>query len=572
NYILSEKPQLLINVIETANLERDLFLTLDLIELNIPIVLVLNMSDEAKNLGVDIDLKKLETITNLPVIKTSAKTGEGIPELKKLIKAALENPPLPSQNLKTNKELPKSQLEAIRQEQIKSILNEVYAYTQKKHTLTDKLDAILIHPVYGLFIFLLVMFLMFKISFDFSSPFMDWLDGFFNAFLSPLVGLLLSNLPISEWFIKLIQEALIGGVGFVLTFIPLIAIAYASIVFLELSGYLPRVSFLMDRYMQMLGLSGKSLIPILLGFGCNVPAILSTRLLERERDRLLTMAMLPFMSCPARLVVFAFFASIFFKNPAVVIFGLYILGVFLAILTAVIISPLIKAQKQSYFLMELPPYRLPSFNLISRVVFAYIKDFVYKAGTFIFASALIVWILTNLPPNREQSQTIAASIGKAISPIFEPIGLGDWRMSTSLIPALLAREIVLSSMATIYSPAIQESEEDFSPLPALKEQVLSLGKAFPEAILNTIKPSSSAFETTSDSEPSLRAEISKHINAPSALSFMVFLLIYTSCLGTLGVLWRQAGPKYTIGIFIYTTFLAWILAFITYRISQLIIS
>ncbi|MEN3033548.1 MAG: ferrous iron transport protein B [Aquificaceae bacterium] len=574
NYIFSEKPQLLVNVIETANLERDLFLTLDLISLNTPMILVLNMSDEAKALGVEVDIQKLKDITGLPAVKTSAKTGEGISQLKKTIKEALKNQPLPNKNLViSSQNLSKPELEALRSNQIKSILGEVYKTNPPKNTLTDRLDAILIHPVYGLFVFLAVMFLMFKLAFDFSSPFMDWLDGFFNSFLSPLVGLLLGALPVSEWFIKLIQEAIIGGVGFVLTFVPLIAISYTFIVFLELSGYLPRASFLMDRYVQALGLNGKSLIPLLLGFGCNVPAILSVRLLERERDRLLTMAMIPFMSCPARLVVFAFFASIFFKNPAVVIFGLYIFGVLMAVLTALILGFFIKTSEKSYFLMELPPYRLPSFNLLFRIVWVYVRDFIYKAGTFIFASAIVVWALTNLPPNREQSQTIAAQIGRAISPVFEPLGLGDWRMSTSLVPALLAREIVLSSMATIYSPSLQQQEnEEFKILPAIKDQLLSLAQAFPTAILNTLKPSSSAFEANSDLEPSLKKEISKHISAPSALSFMVFLLIYTSCLGTLGVLWRQAGPKYTLGLFAYTTILAWILAFITYRLSSLIIS
>lgn len=574
NYIFSEKPQLLVNVIETANLERDLFLTLDLISLNTPMILVLNMSDEAKALGVEVDIQKLKDITGLPAVKTSAKTGEGISQLKKTIKEALKNQPLPNKNLViSSQNLSKPELEVLRSNQIKSILGEVYKTNPPKNTLTDRLDSILIHPVYGLFVFLAVMFLMFKLAFDFSSPFMDWLDGFFNSFLSPLVGLLLGALPVSEWFIKLIQEAIIGGVGFVLTFVPLIAISYTFIVFLELSGYLPRASFLMDRYVQALGLNGKSLIPLLLGFGCNVPAILSVRLLERERDRLLTMAMIPFMSCPARLVVFAFFASIFFKNPAVVIFGLYIFGVLMAVLTALILGFFIKTSEKSYFLMELPPYRLPSFNLLFRIVWVYVRDFIYKAGTFIFASAIVVWALTNLPPNREQSQTIAAQIGRAISPVFEPLGLGDWRMSTSLVPALLAREIVLSSMATIYSPSLQQQEnEEFKILPAIKDQLLSLAQAFPTAILNTLKPSSSAFEANSDLEPSLRKEISKHISAPSALSFMVFLLIYTSCLGTLGVLWRQAGPKYTLGLFAYTTILAWILAFITYRLSSLIIS
>ncbi|MFN3472292.1 MAG: ferrous iron transport protein B, partial [Aquificaceae bacterium] len=323
--------------------------------------------------------------------------------------------------------------------------------------ITDSIDKILLHPWLGIPIFLLVMFFVFKISFDFSAPFMDWIEGFINGFVAPLAAEVLTYLGAGDLIKRVVSEALIGGIGFVLTFLPLIAAIYFILSLLEFSGYLPRIAFLMDKFMHRLGLHGKSLVPLLLGFGCNVPAIVATRTLETRRDKLLVIAMIPFMSCPARLVVFSFFAVIFFKNPALVIFSLYLLGIVVALITALILRKSLFKGSLYHFVMELPPYRLPTLRLLLRVVWVYVKDFLYRAGTLIFAASVVIWLLLNLPPGvKNPSESIAGYIGKSIAPLFAPLGLEDWRMSTSLIPAFLAREIVLSSMATIYAAESKE--------------------------------------------------------------------------------------------------------------------
>jgi len=438
--------------------------------------------------------------------------------------------------------------------------------------ITDSIDKVLLHPFLGVPLFLFIMFLVFKISFDFSSPFMDWIEGFINGFIAPFAAEVLTYLGAGELMKRVVSEALIGGVGFVLTFVPLIAVIYFMLSLLEFSGYLPRIAFLMDRFMHRLGLHGKSLVPLLLGFGCNVPAIVATRTLETKRDKLLVIAMIPFMSCPARLVVFSFFAVLFFKNPAIIIFSLYLLGILVALITALFLRKTAFKGGLYHFVMELPPYRLPTLRLLFRVVWVYVKDFLYRAGTLIFAASVVIWLLLNLPPGvKNPSESIAGYIGRTISPIFAPLGLDDWRMSTSLIPAFLAREIVLSSMATIYTAeASQETKEDFELLKALKEQVYALGNAFKEAFLNVFKPVPTAFEVKEEDSQSLRSIVAKSLSPASALAFMVFLLLYTSCLGTVATMWREVGKGFALLFFAYSLLIGWFLGFLAYRLGSLL--
>jgi len=614
NYLRNEKPDLILNIIETPNMERDLLLTVELLEQELPMVLVLNMSDEAQKLGIDVKDKWLSEILGVRVLRTNGRTGEGVKALLPNIVEVfnLKEKPKP---LKYSKEL-EDFLEKVRErenetkaELIRKLLDderfkeyrenirkifgkdvhevikdERYAmahglYKEVVHRklftsrdITDSIDKVLLHPFLGVPLFLFIMFLVFKISFDFSSPFMDWIEGFINGFIAPFAAEVLTYLGAGELMKRVVSEALIGGVGFVLTFVPLIAVIYFMLSLLEFSGYLPRIAFLMDRFMHRLGLHGKSLVPLLLGFGCNVPAIVATRTLETKRDKLLVIAMIPFMSCPARLVVFSFFAVLFFKNPAIIIFSLYLLGILVALITALFLRKTAFKGGLYHFVMELPPYRLPTLRLLFRVAWVYVKDFLYRAGTLIFAASVVIWLLLNLPPGvKNPSESIAGYIGRTISPIFAPLGLDDWRMSTSLIPAFLAREIVLSSMATIYTAeASQETKEDFELLKALKEQVYALGNAFKEAFLNVFKPVPTAFEVKEEDSQSLRSIVAKSLSPASALAFMVFLLLYTSCLGTVATMWREVGKGFALLFFAYSLLIGWFLGFLAYRLGSLL--
>ncbi|MFN3975889.1 MAG: ferrous iron transport protein B [Aquificaceae bacterium] len=611
NYLRNEKPDLILNIIETPNMERDLLLTVELLEQELPMILVLNMSDEAQKLGIDVKDKWLSEILGVRVLRTNGRTGEGVKALLPNIVEVFNSKERPNP-LKYSKELEEflekvreredeTKAELIRKllederfkdyrESIRKIFgknvhevikDERYAtahgiYKEVVHRrpltsrdITDSIDKILLHPWLGIPIFLLVMFFVFKISFDFSAPFMDWIEGFINGFVAPLAAKGLTYLGAGELIKRVVSEALIGGVGFVLTFLPLIAVIYFMLSLLEFSGYLPRIAFLMDKFMHKLGLHGKSLVPLLLGFGCNVPAIVATRTLETRRDKLLVIAMIPFMSCPARLVVFSFFAVIFFKNPALVIFSLYLLGIVVALITALILRKSLFKGSLYHFVMELPPYRLPTLRLLLRVVWVYVKDFLYRAGTLIFAASVVIWLLLNLPPGvKNPSESIAGYIGKSIAPLFAPLGLEDWRMSTSLIPAFLAREIVLSSMATIYAAESKEEQKEFSPSQALKDQGLSLLLAFKEAFTNIFKPVPTAFEVEEESADSLRSVIAKSLSPASALAFMVFLLLYTSCLGTVATMWREVGKRFALLFLAYSLLIGWFLGLLAYRIGS----
>lgn len=611
NYLTQERPDLILNIIETPNMERDLLLTVELLEYELPTIIVLNMMDEAQKLGVEIKDRWLSELLGLRVLRTNGRTGEGVRailpsivevynlkekpkslkyskeledilekvrERKEETKAELIRKFLEDERCRTYRETIKKTFHKESQEVVK---DERYAkahglyleVVQRKgltiRDITDSIDKVLLHPVFGIPLFFLIMFFVFKVSFDFSAPFMDWVDQFINGFLAPLLSKMLASLGVSPWVERLFSEAVVGGVGFVLTFIPLIGVIYFLLALLEFSGYLPRVAFLMDRFMHRLGLHGKSLVPLLLGFGCNVPAIVATRTLETRRDKLLVIAMIPFMSCPARLVVFSFFAVLFFKNPAVVIFSLYLFGVFVALLTAFLLRSAFFKGGLYHFVMELPPYRLPTLRLLFRVVWVYIKDFLYRAGTLIFAASLFIWLLLNLPPGvKNPSESLAGQVGKVIAPIFKPLGLDDWRMSTSLIPAFLAREIVLSSMGTIYATEMNEEEKEFHPSEAIKEQALGLLSALRDAVLNLFKPLPTAFEVEDEGEENLRSLVSKSLSPASALAFMVFLLLYTSCLGTVAVMWREVGKKFALLFLTYSLILGWLMGFFAYRLGS----
>ncbi len=610
NYIRQEKPDLILNIIETPNMERDLLLTVELLEHEVPLIIVLNMIDEAQKLGIEVNDRWLSELLGVRVLKTNGRTGEGVKALLPNIVEVFNSKEKPK-SLRYSKEL-EELLEKVREkgdetkaELIRKLLyredlkelrenlkrvfgkevhelikDERYAkahglykeVVSKKpltaRDITDSLDKVLLHPTFGIPIFFLLMFLLFKLSFDFSKPFMDWVDGFINDFVAPLVSLLISSLGAGDWVQRLFSEAVVGGVGFVLTFVPLIAVIYFLLALMEFSGYLPRVAFLMDRLMHRLGLHGKSLVPLLLGFGCNVPAIVATRALETKRDKLLVIAMIPFMSCPARLVVFSFFAVLFFKNPAIIIFFLYLLGILIAFLTAFSLRKTIFRGNIYHFVMELPPYRLPTLRLLFKVVWVYVRDFLYRAGTLIFAASVFIWLLLNIPPGvKNPSESIAGYVGKAIAPLFKPLGLEDWRIATSLIPAFLAREIVLSSMGTIYSAEVDKEEKEFSFSEALREQVYGLGKALKDAVLNTFKPVPSAFEVEEEGTDSLRALVSQSLSPASALAFMVFLLLYTSCLGTVAIMWKEVGRRFAIVFLAYSLLLGWLLGTLAYRIG-----
>ncbi len=615
NFISEEKPDIVVNVVETTNAERDLLLTTELLECGIPMIIALNMSDEAKRIGIEVDSKQTSALLDVRVVKTNGRNGDGVQELLDTIIECADNPKPPkkitysvqvesalaaveslghdgaldkrtllarlAEGNGENQE--KQKLENFFKKDIKSVIkDERYAFAhgfynevfkKKKNTardITDRIDKIALHPIIGFFIFLFVIFMLFKISFDFSTPFMNWTEGVITNLFAPLVLSLLSNIGAGKWLPEFFSQAIVGGVGFVITFVPLVGMIYFLLAILEMSGYMPRIAFIMDRFMHKLGLHGKGMIPLLLGFGCNVPAVMATRTLENKRDKLLVMAMIPFMSCPARLVVFSFFAVLFFAHPAVVIFGLYFLGIAIGLLTAFILRRTAYRGRLSHFVMELPPYRIPRLRTVLQIVWVQVKSFLYRAGTVIFAASVVIWILLNTPPNlKSQSDSAAAYVGKAITPVLAPIGIKDWRISTSLIPAFLAREIVLSSMGTIYSVNVKKKSTEFHFIPELENQVKQLGEATKSAFESLVTPGLQSMQTE-EGDQGLRNVIRSSFTPASALSFMIFLLLYTSCLATVAVMAREGGKKFAYLFLVYSFVIAWGVAFVVYHIGMLI--
>lgn len=616
DFLTNGEIDVLVIVLDCSNLARNLLLTVELLELEKPTVLALNMADEARKKGLEIDLEKLKTMLHTDAAFTVANSGEGVEELLDKVITRFESDEEPaklkysdklesalisvSENqgnsglsrfetvraIESSKEKSKEAESALGEGLEKALNDERWEISssiagsvstsakEKEQSFSNKLDKIFLHPFLGIAIYIGLFYLMFKISFDFSAPYMDWIEGFMNNFLGVAATKLLAGIGLPDVATRFVSEAVIGGVGFVLTFVPLVAILYLFITFFEMSGYLPRIVFMMDRFMHRLGLHGNMITPLLLGFGCNVPAIMATKNMSSKTDKILVTMMIPFMSCPARLVVFAFFAFIFFDNPALVILSLYLIGVIVALLTALILRRSYLKGKSANFLLELPPYRLPSLRTLSIIVWAHVKRFIYKAGTFIFFVSIVVWILLNLPPGiKSADESIAARIGKTITPVFAPIGLSDWRATTSLIPGFLAREVVLSSMGIIYKTTDEDELSDKTE-ESMGTLLLEQGSEFVESVkssfLSVATFGFSTFEVDPDEEKGLKQIIQSSYTAATAYSFMILLLIYNSCVATVAIMIREIGRKASFLFLGYSFAAAWLLAFIIYNVSNIL--
>lgn len=565
NYLTAEKPDVILNVLETPNLARNLGLTLELAQFNTPMVLALNMADEARRAGLSVNLPALENKLGAKALPTIGRTGAGVKELlPAILQAHAQGRPPNAIGQNTREDRQRA-------------ADALYAAVAIKREargghITQKLDAVLLHPLFGLLAYLVIMYLFFKISFDFSAPYMDWLDGFVNGFLAPLARQTLLAVSAPPLLAQFVAEAVLGGFAFVLTFLPLIAVMFFLLTLLGMSGYMARLPFVLDRFMSKIGLDGKAIIPLLLGLGCNVPAIMATRALESKRDKMIVCLMIPFMSCPARLVVFSFFAVLFFPNPALVIMGLYLMGVVVAIGTSLFIKQRMFKNSPSLMVMELPPYRMPRLRTVGAIVWSHTREFLDRAGKVIFTVSVVVWLLIHVPFGAKPADSLVASAGKAITPIFAPIGLTDWRATTSLIPAFLAREVALSFMATIYA-AEQEAELPAQPMnvgEALQEQGVGLAEAVKNSVVSLFNPGFSTLEVTDNEDNALKDAVKNTFTPLSSLSFMILLLLYNSCLAVYSVMSKELGRKFANWFMVYSFIIGWVVAFVVYQGGRLL--
>lgn len=653
DFLVKEKPDLIIDVVDSTNLERNLYLTVQLLELGIPVVMALNIYDEAKKKGYEIDIEKLEKLLGIRVIPTIATKREGIGELLKtvkemaleeslsapkklnygedvgnsleIIKEALKvtNPGLlskyPSQWLLLKifegdklvlKETGIKEDEAFLQkakahfvkshdEDIESILADIrYGIANgvtrdvlkkrktKRIDLTERIDKIVLNRYLGIPIFLVAMWFVFKFAFDFSTPFSDWLDGLISGPLTKWTEIGLKGIGAPDWIISLANDGVIAGVGAVVVFIPVIAVMMFIITFLEGSGYMARVAFVMDRLMHSIGLHGKSFIPMLLGFGCNVPSIYATRILETERDRKLTAMLVPLMSCGARLPVYVIFIGAFFsKNAPTVLWSLYVIGIFMAVVLGFILKKTLYKGFAPVFIMELPPYRVPVFRDLMIHTWQKLKHFVIKAGTYIFAVSVIMWFLLNTPYGVEKENSALGNVGKLISPIFEPLGFGTWQASSSLVAGLIAKEVVVSTMAQIYvtedgkdvnevkESNEEEKKEETGFFEDLKEVTISFFVAIKDAFENLVSGLGIKSLSTEEEEEqsTLKGKLQEIFTPLSAYAFLVFVLLYWPCV-VVGIAMKQEFGSWKIygQALIIHSIMAWIVALIVYQTGRIL--
>lgn len=598
DFLLKEQPDLILNIVDATNIERNLYLTLQLMELSIPMVIALNMMDEVRASGNSIDVIKLSKHLGIPVVPISASKGEGISELVDVaVKTAQEKreprkldfctgevhkaihaishliedqakhtgypvrfaaTKLVEGDEPTFKEvkITESQKHIIEHvvEDMEKALNTDreaaladmrYVYIEqickdavikkqetKEQIRSEKIDRILTHKYFGIPIFFGIMFFIFWITFG-------AIGAFLQGYLEELIGAatdftanLMSTYEVSNWVYSLVIDGIFAGVGSVLSFLPLIVILFFFLTLLEDSGYMARVAFLMDKLLRKIGLSGRSFVPMLIGFGCSVPAIMSTRTLSSERDRKMTIVLTPFMSCSAKLPIYGMITMAFFpENAAVVMIAIYITGIIVAVLSGLLLKSTIFKGEPVPFVMELPAYRVPSRKSILLHMWEKAKDFIQRAFTVIFLGTIIIWFLQSfnwsLNMVDDSSYSILASVGSLIAPLFIPLGFNDWRASTALITGLTAKEAVVSTLSVLTGAA---TDLDLS------------------AALSTIFTPLSAF------------------------AFLTFTLLYMPCIAAFAATKKELGSmKYAVLTALYQTVTAFVVGMVVYQVGSLFV-
>jgi ferrous iron transport protein B len=638
DFILEEQPDVAIVVADATNLERNLYLVVQILELGVPVALALNMMDLAEASGTVIDVPLLQELLGVPVVPTVGTRRRSLESLlQQAVDAAQAYPTIVDYGHELEEEITRLQpavttllpgrstrYVAIKLLEGDALARQALGYSPaaeslgqqaraaaarvqavygddvellvadrrygtvhglahqvvkrsrgQQRSITDRIDDVVAHRALGLPIFLLLMALVFKLTADASAPFVDWIDATVNGVLASWVTALLSALQAPEWLRSLLVDGLLAGVGGVLVFLPVLLVLYFCLAVLEDSGYMARAAFVMDRLMHLLGLHGKSFIPLIVGFGCNVPGVLATRTLENRRDRILTGLLVPLMSCAARLPVYVIFAAAFFPtHTSLVIFALYILGIVLAVISGLLFRRTLFADTgDSLFVLELPPYRWPSLRGLTTHMWRHSAEFVHKAATVILLASLIVWLLLNLPIGiTSTADSLFAQVSGIAAPVFAPLGFGNWEATGSLATGLVAKEVVVSSMSVIYLG--DETAPPAQPVDVaadLRTVVVGFGQAVIESarIVLSLIPGINLVDTqTVTTDTALGSALQSHFTPVSAAAFLVFVLLYAPCVVTLAALKTEFGTRWMVFSFVYLLGLAWLAGFVTYQVGS----
>lgn len=586
--VMDDDIEVIVNVVDASSLERNLYLTLQLLELGKPVVLALNMMDIVEERGMEIDLHRLpELLGDIPVVPVSAARRKGLDillhavihhyeegakgdilhysqeienKIDKLSVIMQAHYPTHSsvrwhaiklleddEDVKNEHPVQVSNIADRSYEKeiiqtkysyIEAIIKEVLFYSKKNKDSTEKTDRILTHPIWGVPIFLCIMAMVFFLTFTIG----DWLKGYFEEFLdsfSGYAGSFLGNIHAADWLISLIVDGIIAGVGGILTFIPNIAILFLALAILEDSGYMSRVAYVMDGIMGKVGLSGKAFLPMVLGFGCTVPAIMASRALETEKDRRRTMIITPFMSCSARLPVYVLFSGMFFEKYAhIAAFSMYVIGMLCAILIARILHVFEKGKVNDSLLIELPEYKRPNGRTIRIYVWNKLKDYLSKAGTTIFIASIIIWLVLNFGVSgmvTDPGDSFGAMIGKWLEPVMRPAGLGMWQIIVSLIAGISAKEVVVSSFSVLFGVGGAET-------------------ASLTTIIDNLKNIDPAFGPL------------------NAYCMMLFVLLYVPCAAAMATIKKESGSAaFTLRLALFQILFAWMIATIVFQAGSLIL-
>lgn len=587
DYLSNGDSDLIINILDATNLERSLVLTQQLLEDDKPVIVVINMLDVARQQGLDIYPEKLAEQLGVPVIAMVASRRQGLIELQSAISEVLSTPDKFKHVLTDQADDGQSDKILRRYHQSRRLLNGVVEVSAGHHSLSEKLDNIVLNRWLGLPFFLLMIYLMFTFAVNVGAIFIDFFDILFAAILVDGVGWVLDQIGMPAVVVTLLAQGLGGGITLVATFIPVIAFLYLSLSFLEDSGYMSRAAFVIDRVMSSIGLPGTAFVPLIVGFGCNVPAVMASRTLNRDSDRLMTIAMAPFMSCGARLTVYALFAAAFFQsNGQNLVFLLYLLGISLAVFTGWVFRRQLFTGEITPSFQEMPAYHVPVLRNILITTWFRLKGFIMRAGKTIVTVVIALSFLNSIGTdgsfgNEDSENSVLSVIGKTITPAFAPLGIQEenWPATVGLFTGMFAKEAIVGTLDALYSSPEQDDLGGAAPdIPAAAaEAVASIGAEFMALTGALSDPLGISIGDVSDTEAiaeenevssSMLTNMASLFSGPfAAFCYLVFVLLYAPCVAVLGAVNKEAGWRWTLLVFGWCTGLAYITATVIYQIG-----
>lgn len=651
DYVASQEADLIINIVDASNLERNLYLTSQLIEMRVPMILVLNMMDAVKQRGIKIDVDFLERFLGCPVIPITASVKGGIGSLKAAINSAASAKPIPSAKIGYVAELEQAineisplllerakqhhcnlrwlavrlleddtlakqfagadllprvaelqrrvenqtddEIDILAADARYGFVNElaggaVCKLNEVSRHITDKIDSVVLNRFLGIPVFLLVMYAMFMFTINIGSAFVDFFDQAVGALLIDSLSLALTDMNWPQWLIVLMTNGVGSGIQVVATFIPIVGFLFMFLSALEDSGYMARAAFVMDRFMRMIGLPGKSFVPMIVGFGCNVPAIMATRTLESQRDRILTNLMNPFMSCGARLPVYALFAAAFFPvGGQNLVFGLYLLGIAVAVLTGLIMRHTLFKGESAPFIMELPAYHMPTVRGVFIRTWDRLKSFLFNAGKVIVPMVLMLNFLNALGTDgsfgsENSNKSVLSEIGRSLTPAFKPMGIekDNWPATVGIFTGVLAKEAVVGTLDALYSQLASADANAVEKAPfnlkqALIDACLTVPKNLHDVADNLLDPlglnigivddvaaAASEQEVNADTFAAMQQSFD---GKAGAFAYLLFILLYAPCIAATAAIYRETNMNWTLFVLFWTTGIAYMTATIFYQ-------